>query len=293
MIAYPSYHSTLAKSFLGVTIPASTTPDPTGDLKIALDTLFNHPNTAPFISKQLIQRFVTSNPSPAYVQRVATVFANDGAGVRGNMAAVINAVLTDPEARTAGGSTYGKVREPVIRMANWMRTFNAQSTSGSWLLGLTNSNTSLNQAALYSSSVFNFWRPGYSPPNTQMGAQNPVVPEFQAVDEVAVAGYANTMQGAITSGVGTSNDINSAFTTESGLASDANALTARVNQMLFVRPNVVEPEPRHRQRRQRHRHSRGLATQAQIAAAQLNRAKLAVYMTMVSPEFHGPAMRPS
>jgi len=285
MIAYPSYHSTLAKSFLGATIPASATPDPTGDLKIALDTLFNHPNTAPFISKQLIQRFVTSNPSPAYIQRVATVFANDGSGVRGNMAAVINAVLTDSEARTAGGATYGKVREPVVRMANWMRIFGAQSASGNWLLGLTNSNTSLNQATLYASSVFNFWRPGYSPPNTQMGAQNLVAPEFQAVDEVAVAGYANTLLGAVNSGIGGGADISSTYATESGLASDANALTNRVNQMLLygqmssgLNQDIVNAVnsiaiPG------------GTATQAQISAAQLNRAKLAIYMTMVSPEF--------
>jgi CheY-like chemotaxis protein len=81
MIAYPSFHSISAKTFLGVTIPASTSADPAGDLKIALDTLFNHPNTPPFIAKQLIQRFVTSNPSPAYIQRVATVFADNGAGM--------------------------------------------------------------------------------------------------------------------------------------------------------------------------------------------------------------------
>jgi hypothetical protein len=118
-----------------------------------------------------------------------------------------------------------------------------------------------------------------------MGSQNLVVPEFQIVDEVAVAGYANTMQTAITSGVGASSDISSAFTTESGLASDANALTSRVNQMLLygqmsssLNQDIVNAVnsiaiPG------------GTATQAQIAAAQLNRAKLAVYMTMVSPEF--------
>ena len=288
MIAYPAYHSTLEKDFLGVVIPASTSPDPTGDLKIALDTLFNHPNTPPFISKQLIQRFVTSNPTPAYVQRVANVFANNGSGVRGDMAAVMQAVLTDNEARDstiAGGSTFGKVREPVVRMVNWMRAFNAQSASGSWLLGLTNSNTSLNEAPLYAGSVFNFWRPGYSPPNTQMGNQNLVVPEFQAVDEVAVAGYLNTMQTAITTGVGTSNDITAAYTTELGLANDANALADRMNAILLSGQMSANLHQRIVDLANSIAIPSGTATAAQISAAQLNRVKLAVFTAMASPEY--------
>ena len=91
MSFYPEYHSTSQKQFLGVTIPASATPDVGGDLRIALDTLFNHPNTGPFIAQRLIQQLVTSNPSPAYVGRVAAVFANNGSGVRGDMAAVVRA----------------------------------------------------------------------------------------------------------------------------------------------------------------------------------------------------------
>ncbi|MFN5270384.1 MAG: DUF1800 family protein, partial [Hyphomonadaceae bacterium] len=99
MIFYPSFHSTSEKKFLGVTIPAASTPDTAGDLKVALDTIFNHPNVAPFISRQYIQRLVTSNPSPDYVRRVAQVFINNGQGVRGDLGAVVKAVLLDPEAR--------------------------------------------------------------------------------------------------------------------------------------------------------------------------------------------------
>ena len=95
MMPYPQYHSTSGKAFLGVVIPASATPDPAGDLKIALDTLFNHPNVGPFIGKQLIQRLVTSNPSAAYVARVAAVFDNNGRGVRGDMSAVVRSILLD------------------------------------------------------------------------------------------------------------------------------------------------------------------------------------------------------
>lgn len=286
MIAYPTYHSISAKTFLGVTIPATTTPDPTGDLKIALDTLFNHPNTPPFIAKQLIQRFVTSNPSPAYIQRVATVFADNGSGVRGDLAAVIKAVLTDTEARdakVASGATFGKVREPVVRLANWMQAFGAQSASGSWLLGLTNLSTVLDQSTLYAGSVFNFWRPGYSPPNSQMGAQNLVVPEFQAVDEVSVAGYLNTIQGAITSGVGASNDINALYTTELGLAGNATSLADRMNAILMygqmsagLHQRIVDLV---------NSVTIPTGTAAQISAAQLNRVKLAVFTTMASPEY--------
>ncbi len=98
LTAYPNHHSTDGKDFLGVTIPAGSPTRP-ADLKIALDTLFNHPNTPLFVSKQLIQHLVTSNPSPAYVQRVAAVFQDDGQGIRGDMQAVITAILMDDEAR--------------------------------------------------------------------------------------------------------------------------------------------------------------------------------------------------
>ena len=117
MQAYNQFHSVSQKQFLGVTIPATTIADTNGDVRIALDTLFNHPNIGPFIGKQLIQRLVSSNPSPAYVSRVAGIFNNNGSGVRGDMKAVIKAVLLDPEARAAvvSTSTRGKVREPVVR----------------------------------------------------------------------------------------------------------------------------------------------------------------------------------
>jgi uncharacterized protein (DUF1800 family) len=289
LIFYPQYHSTSQKQFLGVTIPASSTPDVAGDLKIALDTLFNHPNVGPFIAQRLIQQFVTSNPSHAYIQRVATVFNNNGSGVRGDLAAVITAVLTDTEARdmnAVSSQTFGKLREPVIRLANWMRAFYGSSQSGTWLMSSTSANTSLSQSPLTSSSVFNFWRPGYVPPNTQLGAQNLYAPEFQVVDEVTVAGYLNTMKSAVDTGIGSSNDIRSTYATETSLANDPNALTDRVNRLLLygqmsstLHQRIVDAVtgvtiP-----------SGGTTTQAQINAALLNRAKLAVYLAMASPEY--------
>ncbi len=119
MVVTASNHSMLAVNFLGQNIPANTPA--TGALKIALDTLANHPNTAPFICKQLIQRLVTSNPSPAYVARVSAAFNTvDANGNRGDLALVFAAILTDTEARSSAGLTgaeYGKVREPMLRYA--------------------------------------------------------------------------------------------------------------------------------------------------------------------------------
>ncbi len=288
MIPYANYHSTSAKTFLGVTIPAGSS-NANADLKIALDTIANNANVPPFMCKQLIQRLVTSNPSPAYVGRCSATFVNNGAGVRGDLAAVVRTILMDDEARSSAmtsGATYGKVREPVIRMTNWMRAFGATSVSGAYLITSTSANTSLGQSALSSPSVFNFFRPGYIPPNTRAGAQNLTVPEFQIVDEVTVAGYANTMQTTIGTGIGSGSDVRSTYAREIAIAADANALADRMNRMLLygqmspaLRARIVEsvngvtvPVPT-------------ATNQATIATALLNRSKLAVYMTMVSPEY--------
>jgi uncharacterized protein (DUF1800 family) len=288
MIVYPQYHSITAKTFLGVTIPAGTN-DAAGDLRIALDTIFNNVNVPPFICRQLIQRLVTSNPSGGYVSRCANAFINNGSGVRGDLAAVVRSILLDSEARdinSANSATFGKIREPVIRMTNWMRAFGATSVSGNYLLNSTSANTSLGQSALASPSVFNFFRPGYVPPNTRAGAQNLTVPEFQIVDEVTVAGYANTMQAAIGNGIGTGADVRSAYAREVAIASDANALADRMNRMLLygqmsstLRARIVESV---------NSVTVPAATgtnQAAIDTALLNRSRLAVYMTMVSPEY--------
>ena len=119
MQGYPKFHSTSEKRFLGTSLGAQGGGDPNASLKVALDTLAAHPNVGPFIGRQLVQRLVTSNPSPAYVERVARVFSNNGAGVRGDLRAVVKAVLLDAEARDATSASdpaQGKLREPVLRM---------------------------------------------------------------------------------------------------------------------------------------------------------------------------------
>ena len=286
MIPYPAFHSLSAKTFLGVSIPASSTPNPAGDLKIALDTLFNHPNVGPFISRQLIQRLVTSNPSPAYISRVAGVFNNNGRGVRGDMSAVVRAILLDTEARTLPiSASAGKIREPLLRMSSWMRAFGAASDTGEWRIGSTSANTSLGQTALTSPSVFNFFRPGYSPPNTRIGNAGMVAPELQIADEVTVAGYVNTMQTTIDQGIGaTANglrDVRANYASEIAVANDANALVDRVNLLLMsgqmsstMRTRIIEAV-----------NAVAIPTTGSQTAALTNRAKLAIYMTMASSEY--------
>ena len=203
-----------------VSIPANT-PAAAG-LKTMLDALFNHPNNAPFISKQLIQRLVTSNPSPAYVQRVATIYTNNGQGVRGDLGAVYAAILQDDEARAPSGLSaleFGKLREPIVRLAQWARTFNAPTVSTDWtkLGDYSDAGIRLGQSPLRSPSVFNFFRPGYVPSNSGLSA-GAVAPEFQLVNESSVAGYLNFMQGAIDTGIGGSAGLFAAYTAEIALA---------------------------------------------------------------------------
>jgi uncharacterized protein (DUF1800 family) len=231
MIQVASRHETGAKSFLGLSIPAGTAA--AESLKLALDRLFAHPNIGPFWSRQLIQRLVTSNPSPAYVRRVAQVFANDGNDQRGNLAAVLKAVLLDSEARgdAALASTQaGKLREPILRFTGWARAFGATSPGDAWAIGNTSdAGTRLGQSPLRSPSVFNFFRPGYVPPNSAIGRAALVAPEFQITHESSVVGYLNYMQTTIASGRG---DVRADYAPLLPLSTDAAALVAEVDLLL-------------------------------------------------------------
>ena len=193
MVTYDQYHSTLEKRFLGKTIAAGSSST-MGDITVALDTLFNHPNVGPFFGRQMIQRLVTSNPSPAYVKRVASAFNDNGNGVRGDMKAVIRAVLLDPEARNTTArqqAGWGRIREPLLRFTHLMRAFNATSLTGNWPLGITEVPGNLNQTAMRSPSVFNFYRPGFTPAGTPIARAGLVAPEMQILHESSVAGYAD------------------------------------------------------------------------------------------------------
>ncbi len=233
LVQVPSRHETGASTFLGSTVPAGLSA--TDALKAALDIIYAHPNVAPFISSQLIQRLVTSNPSPAYVSRIATVFNNDGKGIKGNLKAVVRAILLDDEARNAANltnPTFGKVREPMLRFLAWARAFSANSSSDTWQLGDTSDPaTRLGQSPLRSPTVFNFFRPGYVPPNSSIGSANLTAPEFQITNESSVVGYVNYMQAAV-SRVSGINDVIGNYSNLLPLADDAASLLDELNTVL-------------------------------------------------------------
>ncbi|MEM9054839.1 MAG: DUF1800 family protein, partial [Pseudomonadota bacterium] len=206
MEMYPEQHSELEKVFLGTTIPAGTPGDES--IQLALDTIFEHPNVAPFISRQLIQRFTQSNPSPDYIRNVASAFEAGqftaengrqfGTGQRGDLEATLAAVLLEPtifeEPATNGTITSGKVREPILRFAHWARAFDIRGidASNEWALdNTTGVEEGLGQQAFSSPSVFNFYRPGYVAPGTRAGDLDLTVPEFQIVNESSSVGYLN------------------------------------------------------------------------------------------------------
>jgi uncharacterized protein (DUF1800 family) len=244
-------HSDADKSFLGVRIPAGT--DGPNSLRMALDTLFNHPNVGPFFARQMIQRLVTSHPAPAYVARVASVFNNNGQGVRGDLAAVFSAVLLDKDAvgpESLASNDFGKLREPVVRIAQWAQTFRVQSLKGTWKIGSPtwSAEESLAQSPLMAPSVFNFFRPGYVPPGTVLASRGATAPEFQLVNESTVSSYINYLQSFLHRGMWVrapelpsspmgptptdGPDIVPDYSTEMGFAHDGNALVQHLNLLL-------------------------------------------------------------
>ncbi|MBL9206607.1 MAG: DUF1800 family protein [Opitutaceae bacterium] len=226
MQLFPAFHDDGPKNLS----PVLTTPIPAAqggakDLQLALDGLFNHPNTGPFIARKLIQRLVTSNPSPAYVYRVAQKFENNGSGVRGDLGAVIRAILTDYEARSPailGNMGYGKLKEPLLRLTGILRSFGASSRIGRFaghrysINGIpttgatpnpieqsavvyaggqstTNLQTNLAEAPQVSPTVFNFFLPDYTVPGP-LAAAGLVAPEFQITDATFSISVPNTLR---------------------------------------------------------------------------------------------------
>jgi hypothetical protein len=201
----------------------------------------------------MIQRLVTSHPTPAYVARVASAFNNNGQGVRGDLAAVFTAVLLDKDAigpESLASNDFGKLREPVVRIAQWAQTFRAQSLKGTWKIGSPtwSAEESLAQSPLMAPSVFNFFRPGYVPPGTVLASRGATAPEFQLVNESTVSSYINYLQSFLNRGMWVrapelpSNpmdptptdgpDIVPDYSSEMGFAHDGNALVQHLNLLL-------------------------------------------------------------
>jgi len=210
-----TYPGVVANGLLG---PGGTARS---DLTFALDNIFHHPNVGPFIGKQLIQRLVTSNPSPAYVGRISAVFNNDGSGTRGNLKAVVKAILLDPEARYGpwqSPDTFGKLREPLLALTHFWRAMDARHVCGqdipasgdsaaihfanqpyryagystAWSTEDTQYGSGVAQASLDAFTVFNFFKPSFLPPG-EMSTRGLLGPEFQLQTDSIVANTANTV----------------------------------------------------------------------------------------------------
>ncbi len=244
------------------------------DLEFAHANIVNHPNVGPYIGKQLIQKLVTSDPSPAYVARVSAVWANNGAGQRGDLRAVIRAILTDPEARGARkiDPTYGKLAEPVLFMTSLARAANAKSDG----VTLRASSQTLGQFVFYSPSVFNYFPFDYELPETTL-----LAPEFgvqNATTTFARANFANGLlfansiapDSTVYGATGTTLDLSP----YQAVAADATALAARLDRNLLagrmstaMRGAIVS------------------AVNAYPATDTLNRARTAMWLVMTSPQF--------
>lgn len=198
MRAYEAYHDRGEKHlFDGIVLPAGRDAEP--ELDAALDAIFRHPNVAPFIARQLIQRLVTSNPTPAYVDRVATVFEDDGSGERGNLGAVVRALLLDPEARHGHRTlpdTFGKVREPLLRLTQVWRGLDVRWLQDRLFPDDREIHERYNQSPLAAPSVFNFFSPSYTPGGA-LGDAGMVAPELQAITDTFAIALTNDLWGRI------------------------------------------------------------------------------------------------
>lgn len=193
------------------TLPAGQTPQQ--DVAGVVDNIFYHPNVAPFFVKQLIQRFVVSNPSPAYVSRIVAVFNNNGSGVRGDLKTVIRALLLDAEARdsvlASSDVTYGKMREPVVKFSQLHRAFNARPSSGYYDIPDTSDPNWLGQDALKAPSVFNYYSPVFGPAGAMSASGTPLLgPEFEITSTSTIVGFADFSGWGVIRGYGYYNKVN-------------------------------------------------------------------------------------
>lgn len=246
-------------NYSGVVLSGGLIPANQGgerDLRSALDNVFNHPNVAPFISKQLIQKLVTSNPSSAYVQRVAEKFNNDGSGRRGNLEAVVRAILLDPDARTipsgSAAATAGKLKEPLLRLTQLWRAYDARATSEK--LGAARNfpggaNGTFGQAQGSSPSVFNFFSPFYAPPG-EIADAGLVAPEMQLATEYLNTQTTNFFWTQVTTRTHLNtarlnvDDVYIDISSELSLAANPDGLIDRVATRLLGDPSLVSAELR-------------------------------------------------
>ena len=232
MVAVASDHDTDAKVLLkGATLPAGLPAET--DLRLAIDNVFMHPNVGPFLAKHLVRQLVTGNPSPAYIKRVAAAFNNNGSGVRGDMKAVLRAVLLDAEARgdAKSDASYGMLKEPVLYITSMLRQLGARSDGA----GLDQPAKAMGQDIFYAPTVFNYYPAEYRIPGTSLIAPqfgihntNTVLHRMNfAYDMIYNGGY--EADGDVPNAIGTQLDL----TPFSNAAADPVKLVALVNDRLF------------------------------------------------------------
>jgi len=246
MLPVESFHDTSAKTLLdyagapSVNLPGGNTAQQ--DLDAVLDNVFNHPNLPPFVSQLLIQHFTTSNPSPAYVGRVADVFRNNGQGVRGDMAAVVKAILLDPEARAGDISPaqdhHGYLKEPVLYVLGIARSLGYNNTATTYTgptgtvtnlgLNLVNQARSMSQNVLLAPSVFNYYSPTFAIQNGTLYG-----PEFQLQTTANATTRANFADSVIRNGVGSGLDFSASITALANVAANAQQLVDQIDQQFM------------------------------------------------------------
>jgi uncharacterized protein (DUF1800 family) len=277
MLMFDAFHEPGEKRLLnGLMVPAGQSGDQ--DIDAAVDNLFNHPNVGPFIGKQLIQRLVTSNPSPDYVERVARVFNGDASGLRGDLQAVVRAVLLDPEAgNPPTPANGGKLREPIVRYASMVRQFDANSTDGFYFNTGYFLQQVLRQHPLSSPSVFNFFQPAHSPAG-ELADAGLVAPEFQITTSTTIANMTNVVDFAV-NGDFVMDAPDPPFGTVTLDLSDYTALAGDIDALLD-RLNIVLMYGR-----------LGDDTRAAIRGVLVDindlafRAQTAIYLMLVSPDY--------
>jgi len=261
MTMFDSYHDTEDKILLGGQV-ISGGQSGNADIDAALDNIFNHANVAPFISRLLIQRLVKSNPSSGYISRVASVFNNDGNGNRGNLAAVVKAILLDKEANNqvnftrlrrpfgllaeAAGTEHSRLKEPVLRYTAFLRAFDPTSDFYTGYMMIPNQYNDMNQAPYESPSVFNFYQSDYQPngdiltykPSKKIPNGSIYAPEFQLMTAVSANRFANQLRYDIGDAkadfgfAGSSADIVLNFASEIELAESPDALLEHLDLVL-------------------------------------------------------------
>lgn len=299
MRGFDIYHDLASKTLLkGTVLPVRTASSPdTGaatlaDIDAAMDNLLNHPSTAPFIGRLLIQRLVTSNPSSAYIGRVSAAFANNGAGVRGDMKAVFKAILLDPEARDPlqlADAEHGAQREPYLRYVALVRAL-AGPTSDGRIRGMRNIDAEFLQRPYSSPSVFNFYLPEYQPlgPIKDAGL---VGPEFQITNSVTGINAPNRFYSGITGNLNPSGQTDTTQNSVIDLApwltdatNNADLMISRLDRLLAA--GTLSPQSLRNVSRAVRRLSDplGTADPATRTARATDRFRLAVYLVAISPE---------